>query len=263
MSEEVKQDAHVYWNLPNLGAPVQIDQIAAALVKAQGAFPVVPKTGTNPHLQNRYATLDDIIGAIRGPLAENGLAFVQLLENDGQGAFALSTILIHESGQRLESRVSVRATGESRGINALQALGSSITYMKRYALSAMLGIATGEDTDGEGGGGEGGGEGQKRQPQRRQPQRRQAAPKKEPVPKKEPAEEGGDGDGAEADIPTITSPKELFAAVNDVLPYYNSVGHCLKTLQKVQDPSFTWNTAGINYKDLYGLLVDYARANQA
>ena len=128
----------------------EINELAAALAQAQGKFKPVSKTGKNPHLRNEYATLDDIIGAIRGPLSEHGLSFVQLLSSNGDGVTNLKTILLHESGQQLESSVTVAADPDHRGINDLQALGAAITYMKRYSLSAMLGIAADADTDGEG-----------------------------------------------------------------------------------------------------------------
>lgn len=127
----------------------QLDKLAAALAKAQAEFPAVPKTGKNPFLKNEYATLDDIIGAVRKPLGAHGLSFVQLLGSNG--AMTLRTILLHESGQTLESVVDV-TPGQAKGISDLQALGAAITYMKRYVLGAMLGVATDGDTDGEGAG---------------------------------------------------------------------------------------------------------------
>ena len=127
----------------------EIDKLAQALAQAQGKFKPVQKTGKNPHLKNQYATLDDIISAVRGPLSEHGLSFVQLLNSDSEGTF-LRTILLHESGQQLESNVAIVAAGDHRGVNDLQALGAAITYMKRYSLAAMLGIAADTDTDGEG-----------------------------------------------------------------------------------------------------------------
>lgn len=146
--------------------PPTIDKLATALAKAQGEFQPVAKTGKNPHLKNEYATLDDIISAIRKPLATHGLSFVQLLNSNGDEALTLRTMLLHESGQYIESVVQVHAGSGNRGVNELQALGAAITYMKRYALSAMLGIAA--DTDGDG-------EGAKPAP-RTQPQRHQSQP---------------------------------------------------------------------------------------
>ena len=132
----------------------ELDQLAAALAKAQAELKPVQKSGKNPHLKNDYSTLDDIIGAVREPLGRHGLSFVQMLGSShahGDGvAVTLRTILLHESGQSLESTVVVDPGEGNRGVNALQALGSAITYMKRYALAAMLGIAADGDTDGEG-----------------------------------------------------------------------------------------------------------------
>ena len=75
--------------------------------------------------------------------------FVQLLGSNEEG-ITLRTMLLHASGQTLESTVAIDPGEGNRGVNALQALGSAITYMKRYSLSAMLGIAADGDTDGEG-----------------------------------------------------------------------------------------------------------------
>jgi hypothetical protein len=136
-----------------------LDKLATALAKAQASFPAVPKTGQNPFLKNEYATLDDIIGAVRKPLGDNGLSFVQLLGSNG--GMMLRTILLHESGQMLESAVTI-TPGPAKGVNDLQALGAAITYMKRYVLGAMLGVATDGDTDGEGAGKDAGKQSQKR-----------------------------------------------------------------------------------------------------
>jgi len=127
----------------------RLDKLAAALAKAQAEFPAATKSGKNPFLKNEYATLDDIIGAVRKPLGAHGLSFVQLLGSDPSG-MTLRTILLHESGQMLDSIVTIGDSGPEKGINALQSAGKAITYMKRYTLGAMLGVATDGDTDGEG-----------------------------------------------------------------------------------------------------------------
>jgi hypothetical protein len=150
-----------------------INELAAALSKAQSQCKPVKKSGINPHLKSEYVTLDDIINAIRKPLADNGLAYTQLLHGTN-GAVKLTTLLMHESGQWLKSTVVVESSGERRGINAIQALGSSITYMKRYALSAMLGIAAEVDDDGNGA----------QKPQRKKPAARQ--PEAQPAPVERP-----------------------------------------------------------------------------
>lgn len=152
-----------------MGKSKDINELAAALSKAQGQCKAVKKSGSNPFLKSEYVTLDDIINAIRKPLADNGLAYAQLLHGSN-GAIKLSTLLMHESGQWIKSTVVVESGGERQGINAIQALGSSITYMKRYALSAMLGIAAEVDDDGNG---------IEPAPQKAQPKKAQKAPTNE------------------------------------------------------------------------------------
>jgi hypothetical protein len=146
-----------------------INELAAALAQAQGAFEPAKRSATNPHLKNRYATLDDIIQAVRDPLAANGLSFMQLLDSDENGP-ALTTMLLHESGQWLQSRTPVDAMESNRGTNDMQAFGATLTYLKRYALAAMLGVSTDEDTDGNGAGAS------KHVTQRRNQPKRQGSP---------------------------------------------------------------------------------------
>jgi hypothetical protein len=130
----------------------QINELATALAKAQSQFQPVTKTGLNPHLKNRYVTLDGIIEAIKGPLGENGIAYSQLVgtsydEHGGHQA-TLTTMLMHSSGQWMSTTAVIDGMEGHRGVNAMQAFGSSLTYMKRYALAAILGVSSDEDDDG-------------------------------------------------------------------------------------------------------------------
>jgi hypothetical protein len=120
--------------------------LALALSKAQAAFPPIPRdrevevqTRTGGKYRFKYAPLDTILAAVRGPLSDNGLAIAQLL--DGHD---LVTLLMHESGAVLSARIGLQ------GGDTVQALGSSITYLRRYSLQAMLGVAAEEDDDGQG-----------------------------------------------------------------------------------------------------------------
>ena len=79
-----------------------IAQLTEALARAQGSFPAVQKSGKNAHLNNAYATLDDIIAAVRAPLAKNGLSVVQPLSSIEDG-LVLETVLMHASGEWLAS----------------------------------------------------------------------------------------------------------------------------------------------------------------
>ena len=123
-----------------------IDALAAALAKAQAVMPVAKMNATNPFLKNKYADLGSIIEASRNALVDNGLSVSQLVEGD-DNKIGVSTMLMHSSGQWLESTVSM-ALGEERGKSAAQVAGSIITYLRRYSLASMLGIYADEDADG-------------------------------------------------------------------------------------------------------------------
>ena len=123
----------------------QIDQLAAALAAAQGAFPAVTKnrtatvpTKTGGTYSYRYADLTDLLDAVRPVLSANGLAVVQ-----GGTGERMVTRLVHTSGQWIEADGTLPATQATP-----QGLGSAITYARRYWLTALLGIAAEEDDDG-------------------------------------------------------------------------------------------------------------------
>jgi len=121
-----------------------IGALAAALAKAQGAMQNAAKDARNPHFNSRYADLAAIVDAQRGPLATNELCVVQIPSTPEPGVVALKTLLVHSSGEWLESdelRVTARDAGP-------QAVGSCLTYLRRYQLAALVGIAP-EDDDGE------------------------------------------------------------------------------------------------------------------
>jgi len=118
--------------------------LAAALAAAQAAFPAISRekevtvqTKRGDTYKFKYAPLDSILNAVRKPLSENGLALSQLLD-DGD----LVTMLMHKDGGRLAGRVSLP------NVEGVQALGSAITYLRRYSIQAILGIAAEEDDDG-------------------------------------------------------------------------------------------------------------------
>lgn len=123
---------------------MDLGPLAAALAKAQTAFPAVTRdktvtvqTKSGGSYTFSYAPLESILSAVRAPLAENGFALVQMLDED-----SLVTRLIHESGAYLSGRIDLPQTSD------IQAMGSAITYLRRYAVQAMLGIAAEDDDDG-------------------------------------------------------------------------------------------------------------------
>ena len=115
-----------------------IVEIAKALSKFQASMVNVTKEAENPYFKSSYASLGNIIDTIRKPMGENGLAFAQFPIEDNR----LVTLLMHTSGEYFQSVVKMFPKDSTP-----QAQGSAITYMRRYALSAILGIAT-EDDDG-------------------------------------------------------------------------------------------------------------------
>lgn len=120
--------------------------IAAALSKAQGAMPAAPKDAKNDHLRNKYATLGSVIATIQPVLAAHGLSYIQMPSEAEPGFMALTTRIMHESGEWIED--TMRAAVPQSKLSEIQAAGSVISYMRRYSLSAAFGIMT-DDDDGQ------------------------------------------------------------------------------------------------------------------
>jgi hypothetical protein len=119
-----------------------IGKLAAALAKAQRAVDAASKDKKNPHFNSRYADLASVWEACREQLTSNGLAVIQFPGADGTTCI-VTTVVTHESGEWMSS--------ESRAVTkdgTPQAMGSAITYLRRYALAAVAGVAP-DDDDGE------------------------------------------------------------------------------------------------------------------
>jgi hypothetical protein len=119
-------------------------ELATALAKAQGEVENAKKVSNNPHFKSKYADLATIWDVIREPLTRNGLSVVQLPCEAQPGQIGLVTHIFHSSGQSVSERFVV---GLKDATNPQQ-VGSALTYMKRYALLGVAGIAS-EDDDGE------------------------------------------------------------------------------------------------------------------
>jgi len=120
----------------------QINELAAALAKAQGEIKGAVKDATNPAYHSKYATLDAVWEACRGPLSANGLAVVQAASTQGD-TIAVTTLLMHTSGQWIKEALALYPKDASP-----QAAGSALTYARRYGLSSMVGVAPEDDDDG-------------------------------------------------------------------------------------------------------------------
>lgn len=114
-----------------------INELAKALSGFQAECKPVAYDKVNPHFKNRYSSLSAIQKHIAPLLGKYKLAVTQIIQGEN-----VQTILMHESGQVLESVCPIIMTQKTA-----QQMGSAITYSRRYALSAILGISADEDED--------------------------------------------------------------------------------------------------------------------
>lgn len=119
-----------------------INEIAAALAKAQGAILNPAKTSENPYFSSRYADLATGLNAIRSALSSNGLAVTQSTRINGE-LMILETQLTHSSGQWFQSEFLV-----CKALAPPQQVGSALSYARRYSLFALVGISGDDDDDG-------------------------------------------------------------------------------------------------------------------
>lgn len=117
--------------------------LASALVAAQAEMPAVQPDSVNPHFGSRFVSLGHLIAKTKPVLTKHGLAIVQEPASiDGQPA--LTTTLLHaESGEQKSSTAPLILQKQD-----MQGLGGALTYMRRYAWAAVLGISDEEDDDG-------------------------------------------------------------------------------------------------------------------
>lgn len=118
----------------------------ASIVKAFGELSNVSTDRANEHFNARYATLGATLATIRHPLAQHGLAIVQapsiVADRTGQ-AVEITTRLMHEAGAWIETRIAISIDNRANA----HAVGSAMTYARRYGLQALVGVATGDDDD--------------------------------------------------------------------------------------------------------------------
>lgn len=120
-----------------------ITKLAESLMAVQLILRPAKKDSVNPHFKKSYADLSSIWEACRDPLIQNGFSVAQLPGKDEQGNY-VETLLLHTSGQWLSSKTYTIPVK-----NDPQAVGSAITYARRYGLAAMVGVCP-EDDDAEG-----------------------------------------------------------------------------------------------------------------
>jgi hypothetical protein len=116
-----------------------LTDLAKSLSKAQGLMKTAIKDSTNPHFKSRYADLASIWDAIREPLSSNGLSIVQTLSSQDTKT-SCTTMLLHESGQWIRDTMTMTPQQ-----NTPQGQGSCATYLRRYMLQSIAGVAPDDD----------------------------------------------------------------------------------------------------------------------
>jgi hypothetical protein len=121
-----------------------VKSIIPALITAQAKFknPDKSKSGYG----YKYADLPSILDMARPILAENGLCIVQSVDSDGE-SMVVNTRIYHSSGEFIGDSMRLLMDGKGK-MNAMQSLGSAITYARRYSIQNLLGIVGDEDDDG-------------------------------------------------------------------------------------------------------------------
>ena len=119
-----------------------IANLAKALSIVQGKLTHAKKDSANPFFKSKYADLESVWDACRDLLASNGLAVSQFPGSycEIDKSMALTTIITHESGEYISETMSVPVSKVDP-----QGAGSAITYMRRYALAAVVGVVQADD----------------------------------------------------------------------------------------------------------------------
>ncbi len=117
-----------------------IKDLATALAKAQSEILGAVKDSKNGFFQSTYADLASVWDAIREPLTKNGLSVTQTTDFIEAAGTCIVTTLLHSSGQWIKGTLPIVAVKQDP-----QAIGSAITYSRRYALAAIVGVAQVDD----------------------------------------------------------------------------------------------------------------------
>ena len=116
-----------------------------AIHAAQAKIDTVRKNGENPHFRSKYATLDEIWETVRGAVNAAGLVVYCTIEPDGSGKQLTTHVAEVKSGAEISCSFPIMSAN-----NSPQAIGSAMTYARRYTLTALLEIVTGDGADDDG-----------------------------------------------------------------------------------------------------------------
>ena len=117
-----------------------IAKLATALSIVQGKLSHAKKDSANPFFKSKYADLESVWDACRDLLAGNGLSVMQFPGEFIDGTMSMTTILAHSSGEWIGQEMSLPVSKPDA-----QSSGSALTYMRRYALAAVVGVVQADD----------------------------------------------------------------------------------------------------------------------
>lgn len=123
---------------------VSITELLSALAEVQSELPTMPKS--SQAYGYKYTDLDTITQTIKPILSKHGIGYIQSVGGLTENALTLTTRIFNKKGEYIEDTAALPTITSTKN-NAAQTLGMSITYMRRYALCAMLGITSDEDVD--------------------------------------------------------------------------------------------------------------------
>jgi hypothetical protein len=121
-----------------------IAELLAAMTEVQSELPTMPKS--KQAYGYKYTDLDTITQTIKPILGKHGIGYMQSVGGLAENALTLTTRIFNKKGEYIEDTAALPTITSTKN-NAAQTLGMSITYMRRYALCAMLGITSDEDVD--------------------------------------------------------------------------------------------------------------------
>lgn len=116
-----------------------IAELAAAMADAQGEMENATKNAVNPHFRSNYADLAEVLNTVRPVLSKYGISITQF-PSYGEGLVHVETVIAHKSGEWMSEKCSAPAQKQDP-----QGVGSAISYLRRYSLAAVCGIAQEDD----------------------------------------------------------------------------------------------------------------------
>tara|TARA_R110000764_G_scaffold6683_1_gene24878 strand:+ start:3216 stop:3722 length:507 start_codon:yes stop_codon:yes gene_type:complete len=118
-----------------------IKNLAIALTKAQGELQNASKSSRNPHFKSTYANLSEVLSCVKESFTPNGLSFIQA-PSFADGVVYVETLVMHISGEWISSTAGSPITKQTP-----QGIGDAVTYLRRYSLASVSGLAQ-QDDDG-------------------------------------------------------------------------------------------------------------------